>query len=107
MATARKPAPKASPKTSRAQKPAVEERRAWLRDLIGKLPPGELEHAERYLEFLVASTTTDRTLRAWLLAPEDDEPVTKVDLKAIAKGERDIREGRGISHEEVKRRFGL
>jgi hypothetical protein len=107
MATARKPAPKASPKPAKATKAVVEEKREWLRGLIGKLPLGELEHAQRYLEFLVATTTEDRALRAWLLAPEDDEPVTKEDLKAIEEGVRDIQEGRGIPHEEVKRRFGL
>ncbi len=106
MATARK-AVKVPLKPSSAAKVAAETKRERLRDLIGKLPPSELEHAQRYVEFLVATTTDDRALRAWLLAPEDDEPTTKEDLKAIEEGIRDIREGRGIPHEEVRRRFGL
>jgi predicted transcriptional regulator len=40
-------------------------------------------------------------------APLDDEPVTEQDLAAIARGKADMAAGRLVSHEEVKREFGL
>lgn len=106
MATARK-AVKTPPKPSKASKAAAEEKREWLRDLISKLPPGELEHAQRYLEFLVATTTDDRALRSILLAPEDDEPETPEERAAVKRGKADIKAGRVFTQEEIEREFGL
>lgn len=40
-------------------------------------------------------------------APYDDEPLTEEDRRAIEEAEEDIRAGRVVSHEEVKRRFGI
>jgi len=40
-------------------------------------------------------------------APIDDEPETPEEKAAAEEALRDIREGRTVSHEEVKRRLGL
>lgn len=40
-------------------------------------------------------------------APEDDEPYTPAERAAVAEALRDVEEGRTVSHEEVKRSWGL
>lgn len=107
MASARKLAPKAALEPGKAAKAIVEEKRERLRELVGKLPPGELEHAKRYLEFLVATTTDDPVLRSVLLAPEDDEPETPEERAAVKRAKADIKAGRFITLEELERKLGL
>ncbi|MSQ13217.1 MAG: hypothetical protein EXR47_03570 [Dehalococcoidia bacterium] len=107
MATARKATRKPSPKPAKAAQTASDKKREWLRGLVGKLPPGELEHAQRYLEFMVATTTDDPVLRSVLLAPEDDEPETPAERAAVKRGKADIKAGRFYTLEEVKRELGL
>ena len=47
--------------------------------------------------------------RLWSIedAPIDDEPLTEDDEKALAEAERDLAEGRVVSHAEARRRFLL
>lgn len=40
-------------------------------------------------------------------APVDDEPTTAEDLEAIARAEEDIRQGRVLTTEELRRELGL
>jgi hypothetical protein len=49
----------------------------------------------------------ERIERSLLFAPIDDEPETPEEKAAAEEALRDIREGRTVSHEEVKRRLGL
>ena len=49
----------------------------------------------------------ERIEQSLLLAPIDDEPETPEEKAAAEEALRDIREGRTVSHEEVKRRLGL
>jgi len=49
----------------------------------------------------------DLVERSALLAPIDDEPETAEEQAAVEEALRDIREGRVLTHEEVKRRLGL
>jgi predicted transcriptional regulator len=49
----------------------------------------------------------ERIERSLLAAPIDDEPETSEEKAAVEEALRDIREGRTVSHEEVKRRLGL
>jgi predicted transcriptional regulator len=42
-----------------------------------------------------------------LLTPIDDEPETVEEQAAVEEALRDIREGRALTHKEVKRRLGL
>ena len=53
------------------------------------------------------ATAADAVERSLLLAPDDDEPETPDERAAVEEALRDIREGRTVPHEEVKRRLGL
>lgn len=77
--------------------------RETLHHLIDRLPEPELPAAQRYLEYLVSSPA----LRAALLAPLDDEPVTQGDAEAITRAYADIEAGRITPHDEILREFGL
>ncbi len=70
--------------------------RAALHHLVDDLPEAMWSEAERYLRGL---TTTDPVLRALLLAPLDDEPLSPEEEAAIAEGEADLARGDVISWE--------
>ncbi len=76
-----------------------------LHRLVDDLPEEEVRAAERYLQFLCDQD--DPVIRAMRSAPEDDEPLTDEDRKAIDEGRRDIAAGRGISDSQVRRKLGL
>jgi predicted transcriptional regulator len=40
-------------------------------------------------------------------APEDDEPWTETDEAAVVEANTDFATGRMVSHEEIKREFGI
>lgn len=80
-------------------------RREALHQLIDDLPEQDLPIATRVLEALRA--TGDPVLRALLSAPIDDEPDTDDFDGGLSEARREAREGRTLSHEEVKRELGL
>ncbi|MHB1161327.1 MAG: hypothetical protein ACYC66_13375 [Chloroflexota bacterium] len=69
--------------------------------LIDELPEGELLPAERFLEYL-RDRARDAVLRAFMEAPEDDEPLTDEELAAIREGEKAVARGEVKPWEEVK-----
>jgi hypothetical protein len=73
--------------------------------LVDELPESELHAAKRFLEYL--RNMGDPVLRAMLEAPEDDEPETDEEKAAIAETKEDFKSGQVVSHEELKREFGL
>jgi hypothetical protein len=77
--------------------------RERLHALIDKLPEDELLAALRFLEHL----GTEDMEPLWSLsdAPADDEPFTADDEAALAEAERDLAEGRVVSHDEARRRL--
>ena len=77
-----------------------------LHRLVDDLPESEISAAERYLEYLRLAGH-DPVLHAILTAPEDDEPETDEERIAVAEGLEDIRNGRVVSLDEVKRELGL
>lgn len=79
--------------------------RATLHRLVDSLPEEDLATAGRLLVGLTA--TADPVERALLLAPPDDEPETPEERAAVEEALRDLRAGRTMPHEEVKRRLGL
>lgn len=79
--------------------------RATLHRLVDALPEEDLATAGRLLVGLTA--TADAAERALLLAPPDDEPETAEEREAVEEALRDLRAGRTVPHEEVKRRLGL
>lgn len=77
--------------------------RDTLHHLIDHIPEEELPAAKRFLEYLATSPA----YRAAFSAPPDDEPVTDVDVAAIARATEEVREGKVVSHDDVLREFGL
>ncbi len=77
--------------------------REMLRELIDRIPDRELPAAQRFLEYLASNPA----YRAALVAPPDDESVTSGDVEAIRKADEDVRAKRTVSHDEVRREFGL
>jgi hypothetical protein len=77
--------------------------RDTLHHLVDALPDAEVDAAERYL----AALQSDPMLRALLTAPTDDEPETDEERAAVAEAEEDVRQGRVVSMEEIKREFGV
>lgn len=80
-------------------------RKDRLHHLVDELPDSAVPSAERYLEEL-RQAEHDPVLRAFLEAPEDDEPTTDEDRAALAGAEDDMRLGRLVPLEEVKRELG-
>jgi hypothetical protein len=76
-----------------------------LHRLIDDLPEQDVPVAVRVLEALRA--TSDPVLRALLSAPLDDEPDTDDMDGGLSEARREAAEGKGISHDEVKRELGL
>ncbi len=76
-----------------------------LRRLVDELPESELFVAKRFLEYL--RNMGDPVFRAMLEAPEDDEPETEEERAAVAEAQEDFKAGRVVSHQELKREFGL
>jgi hypothetical protein len=78
--------------------------RADVHALVEALPDAELAEAKRYLTGL--STQNDPALRAALLAPMDDEPLTEEDVAAIDEARAELAQGQGIPNEVARREFG-
>ncbi len=73
--------------------------------LVDELPEGEWHAAKRYLEFL--RNMGDPLLQALMAAPYDDEPETPEERAAMAEARRNFEAGEVVTHEELKREFGL
>ena len=74
-----------------------------LHELVEKLPTDRLPAALSYLHFLCA----DPVLLSLLSAPADDEPYTDSQRAEDADAEAALARGEGISHEEMRREFGV
>jgi len=77
--------------------------RETLHSLVDRLPDQEIGAAARFLQYL----SSHRAYRAALSAPIDDEPVTEADAKAFEQAKNDLRAARVVSHDDVRREFGL
>ncbi len=73
--------------------------------LVDELPESELHAAKRYLEYL--RNMGDPLLQALMAAPDDDEPEGEEERASVAEARRDFEAGRVVTHEELKREFGL
>src|SRR5215212_9658284 len=74
-----------------------------LHRLIDALRPEDVGTAHRVLEALNASP--DPLLLTLSHAPIDDEPETDAEREAVARAHDDIREGKTLSHDEVRRKL--
>ena len=79
--------------------------RQALHRLIDDLPEQDLPVAIRVLEALRA--TSDPDLRALMSAPLDNEPDKDDADGGLSEARSEAREGKGLSHDEVKRELGL
>ena len=77
-----------------------------LHELVEALPESKVEAANKYLECLVRDEC-DPFLQALRNAPEDDEPLTEEELKAIEEGRKAVARGETTPLEDVMREFGL
>ena len=73
--------------------------------LVDALPAGELQAAERYLEFL--SGHGHPFVRALLDAPESAEPLSEGDREALDEGRRALEAGDTVSDEELRAELGI
>ena len=70
-----------------------------LHKLIDDLPEDEIQAATLYLQHL--RNRNDPVLAALLNAPEDDEPETACERKAVAEGMADLKAGHFVSADEI------
>ena len=80
--------------------------RDQLHRLVDGLPENELVTAERVLTGLSVLSLSDPVMAALAKAPRDDEPVTDREAERIEEGERDLRDGRTVTGEQVRTRLG-
>ena len=76
-----------------------------LHRLIDELPESELTTAERFLNYLRA--TTNPVLRALLEAPLDDEPEADEERRAVQEAREELARGEVRTLEEVRRELGV
>jgi len=80
-------------------------RRERLLRLVDAMHEGELETVETFIEFV--HEHGDPVLRAFMNAPENDEPISPEEEEAVREGLEDVAAGRMHTLEEVKKEFGL
>lgn len=80
--------------------------REELHRLVDELPEDEVKVALRYLEF-IRERAADPLRWALEHAPLDDEPETEEERQAVKEGKADIRAGRTMTSDEVRRELGL
>jgi hypothetical protein len=76
-----------------------------LHKLVDSLPESEWETVRRVLEERLAKHAP--VLRAFLEAPEDDEPETEEERAAVEEAYEDLKAGRVFRWKEVNRELGL
>ena len=71
-----------------------------LHGMIDRLPESELGAIEEYLNRFCGEH--DPVLKAFMEAPEVDEPLSDEDIRAIEEAEEEIARGEYVSWEEVR-----
>lgn len=77
-----------------------------LHRLVDELPDSELNAAQRFLEFL-RDRDVEPVRKAIAKAPVDDEPETAEEVEGVEEAEDDIRAGRTMTTDELRRELGL
>ena len=67
--------------------------------LVDDLPEDEIQVATRYLQYL--RDRYDPVLAALLNAPEDDEPETDYERKAVTEALEDLKAGHIVTSDEI------
>ncbi len=72
--------------------------------LIDRLEPTQVSAVVSLLQFMLL----DPASRAMAAAPLDDEPESEMERRAVEEARKYFsRQGKGISHQEILREFGL
>ena len=79
--------------------------REALHQIIDELPEADLQRVQLYVDYLRSGG--DPLLHVLLTAPDDDEPLSPEDEKAIAEGLDALNRGETVTLEEPKRELGL
>jgi hypothetical protein len=79
--------------------------REALHELVDQLPEAALEKAERALHEACHPRFTTSLREHLESLPSDDEPLTPEDEAAIERSLKSMREGRGITDDELDRRI--
>jgi hypothetical protein len=79
--------------------------REELHSLVDDLSDQDLTTAKRFLAYL--RNTRDLRMQKMIEIPYDDEPLTEEDIAALDEAWEDVRAGRVITMEELKRELGL
>jgi len=77
-----------------------------LHELIDALPKDKIETAKDFLSYLVDREQSLQIKKVLQNAPEEDEPPTAEELKAIKEAEVDIKAGKVRSYNHFKRELG-
>lgn len=80
--------------------------RKAIRSLIRDVPDSELGTVKRFMEFVTEQTKTQERQPLESL-PVDDEPMDERTPDAIRRGLGDMKNGRVVSHETLKKEFGI
>jgi hypothetical protein len=78
--------------------------RERLHELVDALADADLDRAGRLLAALAADDPVGLSLA---LAPADDEPTTDAEVAALDEAYEDLRAGRTLTTEELRRELGL
>lgn len=83
--------------------------RADLHKLVNKIPESEIPTAQAFLDFLIlrSSSGVDAVEKAFDEAPDDDEDYPEELLASIEQAREEAQRGETISHQEMKRRYGI
>jgi hypothetical protein len=73
--------------------------------LVDQIPEDEVHAAERYLEYLAEHG--DPFIRALIMAPDEDEPLSDEDRQALEEGRRALAEGDVVTDEELRAELGI
>jgi hypothetical protein len=76
----------------------IQPTRDRLHALVDALPEGELADVEQLLE---SFATADPALRAALLAPVDDEPLSDSEIASIERSKREIARGEYVADDDL------
>jgi hypothetical protein len=76
--------------------------RQHVHELVDQLGPGELAAVGQLLEVII-----DPVARSVANAPTESEPISDDEAAALDEAHRSIERGEGISHEDIRREFGL
>ncbi len=79
-----------------------------LHQLIEKLPKSQVPTVGTFIGYVIAQSSPEELSdEAHENAPPDDEEYSEEELESFKEGLEELRLGKTISHEEIKRRYNV